>query len=85
MVGELAAEFEKLPNYQAATDAEKKMMWELFIGGDNGFAASARAMGQLANPNEAMKRQMKRGSGMGRFTREFLGYDKTVDEAFKEK
>lgn len=84
-VGQLAAAFEKDPSYLNATDKQKKMMWELFIGGEEGFAAMSRQIGEMANPQEALRRSMERSSGMGRFTKEATGFDEMMKKAFPDQ
>lgn len=63
LVNELSRQFEKSPSYRQASDLEKAAMWEEEITGPDGIAAFSHEAALEANPDEAVKRDLKRGIG----------------------
>lgn len=84
-IDQLGSTFEKEPLYQTASDPVKAMLWEMFIAGDDGLADYAKEIGAMANPEEAIKRSIERGSGMGPLQRKANKFDEILKESLQKK
>jgi hypothetical protein len=84
-VYQLGKELEKDPFYKGADNEMKAALWEMFIQGDNGIAAQSKELGLMENPQEAIKRGLIEGSGVGPLQRKAFGINKAVEEALPKK
>jgi hypothetical protein len=61
LLNTVGSSWEKDPNYQAMSNANRAAMWEGLVSGEDGLAGVAKQMASVANVEELIKREKKRG------------------------